>query len=68
MPTKSTLVSDADIDVFKKNVKEWRKLRADVELALQAGLKPEVTLEYVDQQIAATIRLIETYTGDRFRE
>lgn len=68
MATISQFVGDNEIQVFKDNVKKWRILRDETALALKAGLKPEITLEDIDAKIAATIRLIETYTNERYRE
>lgn len=67
MPTKSQIVSDADIQVFKDSVDKWKQFRIETQFALDAGLTPQMSLKDIDNKIAAAIKVIEAYTGMPYR-
>ena len=67
MATLSTIVDDSVIDKFKDSITEWKRLRAEVAMALDAGLQSPYSLKDIDAKIDATTKIIETYTGKPYR-
>jgi hypothetical protein len=68
MATISQIVDENMINTFKNTIAEYRRLRAEVQLAKDAGLDSGYTVKDFDDKIAATIKIIETYTGKSYRE
>jgi hypothetical protein len=67
MATQSTIVTDDVIQKFKDSVAQWKLLRVEVQMATEAGLQTPVSLKQIDENIANTVKIIETYTGLPYR-
>lgn len=67
MPSISAIVDDATIQKFKDAVTEYQRIRKEVALSKEAGIDTGYTVKDIDDKIAATVKIIEAYTGMPYR-
>lgn len=67
MATKSTIVTDEHIQQFKDAIDQWKRIRVETQLAIDAGFTPELGLKDIDKKIADNVKIIEAYTGQPYR-
>lgn len=66
MATLSTIVDDVTIQKFKDAIPEYKRIRKEIQFAIDAGLEAPMTVKQIDDKIAATVKIIEAYTGQRY--
>lgn len=66
MPTNSEIVKDEHIQAFKDAIDQYKRLKKEAQLAIDAGLNPTITPKEIDDKIRAAQKVIETYTGQRY--
>ena len=66
MATKSEIVTDQQIQSFKDAIEQYKKLKVEAQMAVDAGLPIAITPKDIDEKIKATAKIIEVYTGQRY--
>jgi len=66
MATNSTIVNESHIQAFKDAIEQYKLLKKEAQLALDAGLQITITPKDIDEKIRAAQKVIETYTGQRY--
>jgi len=61
MATKSTIVSDKDIQDMRNHIEQLKQLRGEIQLADNAGIKLNYSVKDIDDQITSLEAIIRAY-------
>jgi prefoldin subunit 5 len=64
--SNSTIMTNEALNALADQIPQYKKLRKDVEQAIDAGLPIEMTTKQIDEKIAALAKMINAYSTTRF--